>query len=401
MVSFDVEYLRKLSPKLFDELTSVDFESIRSKISSRNQGFLEMLDDEDNVKRIQSFAKSQKKWEHIIILGIGGSALGPACLYDTFHMLYSMPKCTVLDTIDPIFLDHEFNKLELNKTLFIVISKSGTTPETVAQYAYIKEKLGKNTDALIIITGSTGYLRDESIKNNIPCFDIPENVGGRFSVLSSVGLLPAALLGIDIKQLIEGAKLMRQNYQLETVEKNLPFLLAHIWNTFSMDLVFFPYANSLQKFADWNKQLIAESLGKEGKGLTPITALGATDQHSQLQLFSEGPNNKLYMFFDVKHLEKDLSIPTIEDKNLSYLSDITFGELLSAELHGTMEALATMKRPLIKISIDTLSPQELGSLFVLFECTVAILAEIWNIDAFNQPGVELSKRVTKDILCKK
>lgn len=368
------------------------------KISARNQGFSEILDDEETLQEIENYATLQKNnFDHFVILGIGGSALGPLCLAQTFGHLFKPSKLQVLDNIDPTMIAEITDTITLEKTLFIVITKSGETPETLSQYHYFRKLTNeKNLDAtkhfLFITDPEKGQLREIARKENINTFEIPPNVGGRFSVLTPVGLLPAALLGINIRALIKGAKTQRNKFFSEDPAENLSFKLATIqyllYKKGHTINVLMPYIQKLFRFADWYRQLLAESTGKEGKGFTPINALGATDQHSQTQLYNEGPNDKLIIFLELEKFPNDIPI---DEK-------ITFGKLLNIELEGTRRAYTKNNRPNITITLNSLSEETLGELFLLMQGSIAFLGEFLEINAFDQPGVELSKKYTKELL---
>jgi len=362
------------------------------KIHARKQGFYDILDQD--LSKIKAF---KSEHEHIVVLGIGGSSLGAICLQQSLTHLFKTPKLHVIDNIDPIMIKELEDVIDPANTLFIVITKSGTTPEIMSQYEYFKAKAPKE-NFVFITDPQNGKLREIANKEGIPTFDIPENVGGRFSVLSPVGLLPAHLLGIDIDKLIAGAKSMRKKFLSEDPKQNLPFQLASIQYQLNKAItVLMPYAQKLIKLADWYRQLLAESIGKKSDnngnivniGITPVNALGVTDQHSQSQLYNEGPNDKLLMFIEVANLGPELQIPG---------ENYSFNKLIQIEKEATAGSLTKNDRPNLTIKIDEINEETLGELFMLFEASIAFLGEFYNIDAFNQPGVELSKQLTKQML---
>jgi len=379
------------------------------KIHARKQGFYDIIDDEKTIKEINSFAKSiEGKYEDIIVLGIGGSALGTICLKESLTHL-PKPRLHIIDNIDPILIKEVDNTINYEKALFIVVTKSGSTPETLSQYFYFKKQvedrgLNQNEHFLFITDPEKGLLRKISKTEQIPTFDIPENVGGRFSVLTAVGLLPAKLIGINIEELLEGAKKIRNKFLSENFEENIAFQLASIQKTMNekgkIMNVIMPYSHKLIKFADWYRQLLAESIGKEGVGITPINALGVTDQHSQSQLYNEGPNDKLFIFIEVEKLGPHLEIPNPypNEEASEYLKNTSFNELMKIEKQATEQSLTKNNRPNITIKINEVNEDSLGELFMLFEASIAFLGEYYNINAFDQPGVELSKNLTKELL---
>lgn len=396
------------------------------KIHARKQGFYEIIEDTAVVEEIEAFAaKNKGKFSDIVVLGIGGSALGTICLRQSLKHLYEnerktdAPKLHVLDNIDPSLIAEIQDIIELESTLFIVVTKSGGTPETISQYFYFRKRIEDNglspADHFVFITDpEKGLLRKVANEEGITSFEVPQNVGGRFSVLTPVGLLPAALIGININNLLEGAKEVKSSFLNKDKDANLPFQLAAVQHSLGEEgkiiNVIMPYSQRLIRFADWYKQLLGESIGKkldnEGKvvntGLTPVNALGATDQHSQSQLYNEGPNDKLFIFLRVEDFGVEIEIPNLfkEDESLGYLNDLTFNKLIHTEMEGTLEALTKNERPNLTIEIDKVDEKALGELFLMFEAATAFLGEFYNINAFDQPGVELSKIITKELLSK-
>lgn len=391
-------------------------------IEARDQDFAKIVDDEDTAEGILQFAKLvEGKFEDVVVLGIGGSSLGPICLHDSLKHLFERelpnrthPRLHVMDNIDPAFIAGIEDVIDLKKTLFIVITKSGGTPETMAQYFYFRDKCLKSDlkeeEHFVFITDpEKGLLRqiaeaDEAKDNeNFVTFPVPPKVGGRFSVLTPVGLVPAALIGLDIKKLLKGARDMRDRFMSDDFDKNLPFQLAaaqFLAGEKGKPMhVLFPYSQRLIKLADWYRQLLAESIGKTKEvGLTPLYALGATDQHSQLQLYSDGPNDKLFMFIHVDDLGPTLPIPALDDPSVSYLKNVSFNQLLHTEMKGTIQALTENDRPNLTIALSEVNEETLGALFMLFEASIAFLGEFYGINAFDQPGVERSKILTQEFL---
>ncbi len=398
----------KLNTKNIPKIANKDksLKTYLKRIHKREQGFYACIDDKEILTDIKKFAKSVKgKYEHIIVLGIGGSALGTICLQQSLGHLFKQttPALHIIDNIDPTLIRELEETIALKKTLFIVATKSGTTPETMGQYLYFRKKiesarLKANKHFVFITDPEKGHLREAANLEGIPAFPIPQNVGGRFSVLTAIGLLPAALIGLNIDQLIKGAKEGRDNFLSENPKKNLAFQLASIQHSLlkkgKFITVLMPYAQKLAHLSDWYAQLLAESIGKEGKGLTPISALGATDQHSQLQLYNDGPNDKLFIFIEVEDLGPQIHIPNPLHKKF------TFNRLLDIERKATTSALTKNGRPNLTLTIPKTTPQTLGELFLLFEGSVAFLGEFFSINAFDQPGVELSKKLTKQAILK-
>jgi len=391
---------------------------------SRGQGFLDALDDRTTLKAIKNFTAGVKgQYQDIVVLGIGGSALGAKCLGQALRKLYEnnsfKPRLAVLDNIDPVMLAEFEHSVDFRHTLFLVITKSGSTAETLAQFLYFKSrvearKLTWEKHFVLVTDPQKGLLRKLANETRgLPVFSVPENVGGRFSALTAVGLLPAALAGLNIEALLTGARKGREQSLKKKAADNPAWRLALsqylLYKKDKKITVFWPYAQKLARLADWYGQLLAESIGKKvdrkghrvEAGITPVSAMGVTDQHSQNQLYNEGPNDKLFLFLGITNRAADLLIPRDKNwhpKELAYLENLSINKLFLKEMEGTFGALLKQGRPSIKIVMDTLNAENLGQLMVLLEMSVAYLGELLGIDAYDQPGVELSKQLTRSML---
>lgn len=382
-------------------------------------GFFELPQRSDMVAEVKAVAERFKgRFKYIVSLGIGGSSLGPKTIFsalcDPLHNIFEEPKMFFLENIDPEQMASLFKRIKPAEALFIVISKSGTTAEPAAQFMAVlkllKDSLGDSyREHLIFITDpAKGVLRPMAEREGIAALAIPPEVGGRFSVLTPVGLLPAALLGCDIDALLDGAARMAEHCLKRDLTQNpaylygaIHFLMLARGKNIS---VLMPYSSALYDLADWYRQLWAESLGKrlnlDGQvvhcGQTPVKALGATDQHSQVQLYIEGPFDKIINIIKVKNYRADVEIPRLmdDDPALSYLCDKSIAQLLSAEASGTTAALIKSGRPTVQIELDTIDAATLGALFMFFEAATAYTGYLLLIDPFDQPGVELGKQIT-------
>lgn len=381
--------------------------------------------DEETLYFIKEYAEQVKgKFENILVLGIGGSALGGIAVTEALLKPYwnlltpeqreGMPRIFFVDNIDPDTISGLFQVLDLKKTLVNVITKSGSTAETMSAYMIIKEllqkELGDDYKNNIVATTdqNTGILRQLSEQEGYKTFVVPDDVGGRFSVFSSVGLLPFALVGIDIDEMMQGVRDMDQTLKNEDIAQNIAAqnaLIHYLMETKKGKnlSVMMPYSSRLKFISDWYVQLWAESLGKEvdkkGKkvnvGPTPVKALGATDQHSQVQLYNEGPNDKLINFVRVGEFDTTLEIPKVfEYTGIGYLGGKTVNELMAAEADSTRVALADYKRPTVTITLPRVNGYYLAQLLYMLEVQTAIAGELYNIDTFNQPGVEQAKNYT-------
>lgn len=414
MLSLNLENLLKIDSKhgLSERELEKHKDSLKElieRVHEREQGFYKVIDDQAVVEKINNFANKVKdQYQYYVVLGIGGSSLGTICLKES---LKPDSPLFVIDNIDPVMIRDLEHKIDITKTLFIVVTKSGGTPETLSQYFYFRDKCDRehlvaDKHFVFITDPEKGLLREIANEEGIPTFDVPPSVGGRFSVLTAVGLLPAKLIGIDIEALLQGARTIRDKFLSEDILENLPLQIATIQHSLGSKgkimTVMMPYAQRLIRLADWYRQLLAESIGKNGIGLTPINALGVTDQHSQSQLYMDGPNDKLIVFIESKDHGPELPIPNLKPDSpaVAFLNNVSFNKLLKTEKEGTAQALTKNDRPNFTINVDSVNEAALGELFMLFEGSVAFLGELYGINAFDQPGVELSKNLTKELLLK-
>ena len=395
------------------------------------QGWMDLpYNQEEVVADIEATAaKVREEFDAFVVLGIGGSALGPAAVQAALNHLHynelpaekrGAPKLYVEDNIDPERMAALMDVIDLSKTCFNVITKSGGTAETMSQYLIVTEALkaacGDDWKRHIIITtsASKGFLIKIAQREGFKTFYIPDGVGGRFSELCPVGLLAAAVCNIDIRAMLEGAKDMDERCKTDEVFANPALLDAGLMllamNKGANMSVMMPYADSLKLMADWYAQLWAESLGKNvtldgqpcNAGQTPIKTLGVTDQHSQLQLYTEGPFDKVVTFLSVTNYRKVVPIPHgCEDiPDVSFLGGHTMEELIQAENKATAHALTMAGRLNYTIHVPEINAFTLGELLFLFELQTAYAGAMFNINTFNQPGVEAGKKATFALLGK-
>jgi len=395
---------------------------VRQQATSGKIGFMDLPHQKEEAKKIMSWAKKIKgQFDTLVVLGIGGSALGNTAIQQALRTPYwnmmdkkerkGALRLFVLDNVDPRWTADLLATIDPRKTIFNVISKSGTTAECLANYFIFRDALNKKVGPkkapqhLVFTTdASKGYLRDLAQKENIQSFVIPANVGGRFSVLSPVGLISAALTGVNILELLEGAETISRRCNDGSLKENPAALYAAIQYLYYQKgkklSVLLPYSQNLWSMADWYRQLWAESLGKRvdrkgnviHAGPTPIKALGVTDQHSQAQLYMEGPYDKITTFISVRDFGRKTAIPKVDKTH--YLAGKSLNELLKAEEQGTRSALTKAQRPNITLSVSEISALTLGQLFFFFEMAVSYMGELMNVNAFDQPGVELAKVYT-------
>ncbi|MFG0243238.1 MAG: glucose-6-phosphate isomerase [Phycisphaerales bacterium JB054] len=392
---------------------------------------------EAHVKAVREIAgKCEGRFDNLVVLGIGGSALGNIALQSALHpATYNLqaterqsdgatkgratPRVFVVDNVDPAYFQSVIDTCRtlggLERTLFNVVSKSGETAETASQFmtirALLKSELGDSfKDNIVAITDpSKGTMRQICDTDGYATLPVPEGVGGRFSVLSPVGLFSAAMAGIDIDALLDGADAMDTRCSSPDLSQNPAAMLA----TLLVDLglrkgktnhVLMPYCNGLYLLADWFRQLWAESLGKreslDGEtvyaGFTPIKALGTTDQHSQVQLYREGPNDKVFGLIKAEDFgEQDFNIPTgLGVDAIKYLEGKSMAGLLNAELRATEYALVESLRPNFTLTFPRVDAHHVGEFIMLWEIVTAYAGLMLNIDAYDQPAVETGKQAT-------
>ncbi|MCD6375738.1 MAG: glucose-6-phosphate isomerase [Caldisericaceae bacterium] len=401
-------------------------QELRNKAEQEILGFYKLPFQEKVFDEILTFANAAKKrFDYYVHLGIGGSALGPIAIHtslrDSYYNMSESPKMFFPDNVDPDWIHDLLKHIDVSKTLFHVVSKSGATAETAASLLYfmkyLKASLGDNFYKNLIFTTDPveGLLNIIAREYPIKCFRIPPNVGGRFSALTPVGLIPAALAGVDIKALVHGAAEMTKICDNDNLLQNPAFIFAAVHYLYMKRgkniSVMMSYSNKLRDLADWYRQLWAESLGKRFDvngnvvevGQTPVKALGATDQHSQVQLYVEGPNDKVITFLEVEKFEHNEPLhnhfPQI--KEFDYFEGKTLGQLLNYEKQATELALTNNQRPNLTIKFSEVSPENIGAFFFLLEAATAFAGELLEINAFDQPGVEQGKIATYALMGRK
>lgn len=413
------EEIASAAPKAAEALAG-----FRKLYESKAVGFPDLPAGGPVVKEILAYAEQVKgSYDTVCLVGIGGSALGAwalDCGIRGPHPIQAagQPRLVILDNVDPELIQLALGSMNPERTLAVVIAKSGATAETVATFLIVKDWLGAGASSRIAVVTSEGRgdLKVLATREGYPTFHIPENVGGRFSVLSAVGLLPAALIGVDIVKLLKGAAAMNKLAWSDDLAVNTPLRAAMMhWLLLTKKKksiqVAFPYANRLWGTAFWFRQLWAESLGKaknrKGKvvnvGQTPVAALGTTDQHSQVQLYMEGPNDKVYSFWAVAKPKDKGAIPKAKLglEGFDYLCGQSMAKLLDAERRSTEAALTENQRPNCSFTLDKIDEEHLGAFFQLMEFETAFAGELMNINAFDQEGVELGKKFTFGLMGRK
>ena len=414
----EIEKLKPLIDKAFNEF------------EHGNWGFRTLPYDTGIVAKINAVATEvAKKYEAVVVIGIGGSSLGNRTLHNALnHPYYNMlskeqrggrPKVFVLENVDPDTVEGLHRVIDFEKTLFNVVTKSGGTAETMSNFMVLRNMLiktvgeKKHKDHILVTTDpKDGTLRLMAKNEGYKSLEIPSTVGGRFSVFCSVGLFSAAVSGIDIGKILEGARYMDELSKDKDIWKNpgcmlavLGYLMYKKKRTIS---VLIPYGDRLRDLSEWYAQLWAESLGKKTSkdgsvvemGSTPVKALGVIDQHSQLQLYMEGPHDKVIRFIRIEEFMNEVEIPKAfsEYSAVNYLGGHSLNELICAEQKGTELALTKHSRPNCTVVLEKVTPFTIGALMYMMEVETAFIGQLFHIDPFDQPGVEESKKITYALL---
>lgn len=396
--------------------------ALQAKRADGTLGFFDLPDDRQTLASVQTWAEGVRgRFENVVVLGIGGSALGTAALHAALSPGHhevapeGAPRLFVVDNVDPALVASVLRVCPPETTLFNVISKSGSTAETMSQFLFFLDRLkaavgDRWTEHVVVTTDAEqGFLRPFARAHDLTAFAVPDNVGGRFSVLTPVGLVPGALMGWDLGALLDGAAAGREQGLAADLSANPAALVAslhhHLDTVAGLGIqVLFPYSHRLRLLGDWNVQLVAESLGKRSAdgtavGPLPHCAVGATDQHSQVQLFAEGPQDKVYTFLRVEgHDELTIPGPPEGLEGLAYLGGQSFGKLLDSECRATRLALTDAGRPNAEICFPAVDAFHVGQWLMWMEIATAFGGELYGIDAFDQPGVEAGKVATYGLM---
>ncbi len=402
--------------------TEAALEALRAQRAEASLPLLALPDRRDDLPAIEAVAERfRARFETVVVLGTGGSSLGGQTVWALADGGVGLapagrPRLRFMDNIDPESFARLLAALDLARTGFVVITKSGTTAETLAQTAACLDALaagpGANAIAervVAVTEPKDSPLRRIAARHRIPVLDHDPGLGGRFSVLSVVGALPALIAGIDARALREGAGLaLEAALGAEDPARSPPAVGAALNVGLARArgaraTVMMVYADRLAPFGLWFRQLWAESLGKNGKGTTPIRAVGTTDQHSQLQLYLDGPRDKMYTLvaLDTAGQGPAIASPLADDEALAYLRGRRMGDLMEAEARATADTLARNGRPVRVIRLPRLDERALGALFMHFMLETIIAARLLGVDPFDQPAVEEGKVLARAYLAEK
>ena len=372
---------------------------LRSQIKSSDLAAIDVVFDKDDLKSLNNFAKKAESYEKILILGVGGSSLGGK----TLTALKSNHKIEFLESIDPLTIQNCLKNIDFSNSFFLVISKSGETIETICQTLIILqqfEALGIedfSQQFLFITESEENSLAKIAKKIGAEITPHSNKIGGRYSCFSIVGMLPALIAGLDAQKVRNGAQKILENFlENDDISNSCAMQLA-LYEKGYVNNVIMPYIDELKNFTDWYRQLWAESLGKDNFGSIPINSMGTVDQHSQLQLYLDGPKDKFFTFITQKNTKCDFAIKDFEGcktlfggKNLS--------EIVKVEQGTTIEILNKKSLPIRIFEIENLNEEVLGGLMMQMFLETILIAYAKNIDPFDQPAVELRKKAAKEIL---
>lgn len=395
---------------------SADAADWLNEASPEDEGLGWLFLPEADTAEIKNAAEWLSGYDYVIQAGIGGSALGNLMVHQAllpeFHDAESArPRFFLADNPDPMKIGAIWEEASKGSVALVGVSKSGATAETMAQFLWFRQemkKLGREADSdiLVITDPKKGIFRSFARESGCRVLDLPPSVGGRYSVLSSAGLTSACALGIDIDSLLEGAREMKERLLERSSLASNPARLASSLHLFHENKgrpmsVIMPYSSRMSYFAEWFAQLWGESLGKNGMGTTPVRALGAIDQHSQVQLYTDGPDDKFFTLINIKDHGAKIFVPKADLDSLeplSYLEGAEAGEMLGMEAMSTAAAIMKAGRPLVLIELEKLDEVSLGALIFYFEYMTAMTGRMMGIDPFDQPGVEQGKKYTYGLM---
>lgn len=405
--------ITKIAKRLFSYINNLKELKKKFKYYNQPESFVFLPEDEENLERVENISKELKSFKKFILIGIGGSNLGTLAIYSSlgdFILKSNKRELLFLETIDSLKLRKVATEINENFAV-ILVSKSGKTLESLSNFFVILDRLKKMdrswTDKIVIITDKKSNLHKFSTKYNLKTLFVPEIVNGRFSVFSSVGLLPLALAGVNLDELLIGAKKALNSCLTKDIENNPALVNAVItyyyWKNKIRIYNIFVFSPLLENLGNWYRQLIAESLGKEKKGITPLVSIGTRDLHSMYQLFLEGPKDKLtnfiYLFKLGDHEIIDLKLPkNIEIKEFRFIRNLTFEKLLRAIYLSVKQSYIDFKLPFTENILDKLDEENLGELMEVKMTEIIFLAKLLKVNAFNQPAVEYYKDKIRSFL---
>lgn len=420
-LTIDLENLKTFTTSSTAEQEAQVEKDYEDWVQSDFAGFRNILDacspEHPNLDEIQAAYNKHQAGatgaaiKNFVLCGTGGSSLGAETIIQALYPVNGPVKFYFCDNNDPTDFLALLSALTPEETLFYIVSKSGGTPETWSQFLtaieWCQKTVGDHNwkQHFVLCTDpNKGDLRTFAQSQELTCLDVPPTVGGRFSVLTAVGLFPTCYAQIEAKSLLEGALELVEAWETLPKQENPIYQIAHAyWSNQNRPIsILFSYSSYLKSFGRWFSQLWAESLGKDGKGFTPYPAIGTTDQHSQTQLYMDGPSDKVICFIQVDNTADSpmLKIPEacLDLASVKLLQGKSMGDLFNAEFRATRDAFTQNKIPNFTINLHSVSPKSIGALFYFWEWVTVYTGSLLSVNPFDQPGVEKSKILTKEYL---
>ena len=379
-------------------------------IKKKSFGFIQDLHQKD-FSDIYQFSEKLQKFENVLFLGTGGSSLGGktlVSLMDNIFINATRPRVFFVENIDSSSIHGLLHNIDLKNSACVVTSKSGETIETIAQFFFVfnefkKKKISIKNRFFIITEDKQSTLKEIQESENLDFYPHPIDIGGRYSVFSIVGLIPSKTIGFDIKRFCNGGKSFLKEIENEN---NFDYYFTPISNLIDLKKkgvnmsIVMPYHDLLNNLSFWYRQLWAESIGKKGKGITPLNALGTVDQHSQLQLYLDGPKDKFFTFIGKA---RDKSVTKLDcryskSKTFQDLHQKSLEELLNAEMNATIKTISNKKIPIRRITLESYNEKYIGSLMMFFFIETIFSCFLLEVNPFDQPAVEEGKKLTKRFL---
>jgi glucose-6-phosphate isomerase len=409
-----VEYIGSFESDILDSDISEAYEAIIEECKSEEVGYYNLPQDVDTITSVEKFCADYdfSSVKNIVVVGIGGSSLGTKAID---YLLQDSPQredknLLFLENVDPNEIERSLKGVEFEESFFIVISKSGGTIETTSHLKYLSDRYrvpfesDRFRERFVVITDPNSPLDAFAKETGVKVFNMPKNVGGRFSVFSAVGILPLQILGYDVRGMLKSAKALKESFFAKKEDDLIKKAYYYAKNSKEFPInVIFSYSSNFRYFNDWFVQLWGESLGKinrdgERVGLTPVGVIGSIDQHSFLQLIIEGPRDKTVTMIKVRDFQNDLTIPDISIPYLQktdFINSQKFSTLLNAQCDATMESIKDQGITVDMIELEKITEAEVGELILYFELLTSVTGYFLNINTYDQPGVELGKKILK------
>ncbi len=393
---YSQDFLNVIPQENFVQECQKSADILIKKIRNSEIAAIDVVNKNDDLILFQKIANQLKSYQKILVLGVGGSSLGGK----TLSALKFQNKLEFLESIDPLTIKNCFDKIDLENTFFLVISKSGETIETICQTLILLDSMPKINSQQFLFVTESGNNSIAKIANKIgsKIVNHPTEIGGRFSCFCIVGMLPAIIAGVDAKMVREGAKNILEKFlNGENSIINSCAIQLDLYERGFCSNVIMPYVDNLKNFTDWYRQLWAESLGKSGFGSVPINSMGTIDQHSQLQLYLDGPKDKFFTFVTAKNHDADFFIKDL-DTCKTLFGGKNLSEIVKVEQETTITVLQEKNLPIRIFEIEKLNEEVLGGLMMQMFLETMLVAEVKGINPFGQPAVELRKDLAKKIL---